>query len=352
MKYIKIKIVMALMAAALMFVQPLSVFAQDSNEINSILETVEIYMDSRSDVLLGKVASKLENIAVNGIVIDEEKHYELIHSNNNIADKHTYEMNSVQDMDNIVIVHLDELIKYGNRSRVIPHEIMLLKNEDSSYTVASDKYYDEENNFKSCSYLSTDDLVQATAIGSANCMTHIASSEVGYLEKASNSNLDNFTANAGSSDYTKYGSWYGLNGEPWCAIFVSWCAEQADIRTNIIPKTASSTTSMNTFKNWGNFEYSSAHGGNYKPKVGDIFFLGTSTSSSSHTGIVVSVSSTTITVVDGNYSNKVSRHTYKLTDSSLVGYGTPSYGANTHKWITSGGQTVCQICGTISYAVE
>ena len=60
-------------------------------------------------------------------------------------------------------------------------------------------------------------------------------------------------------------------------------------------------------------------------EVGDIFFTGTSTTSSSHTGIVVEVSSTQITVVDGNWSDKVSRHTYNLTDSSLIGFASPIY---------------------------
>ena len=29
------------------------------------------------------------------------------------------------------------------------------------------------------------------------------------------------------SNQTKYGKWYGENGVPWCAIFVSWCFEEA-----------------------------------------------------------------------------------------------------------------------------
>ena len=73
------------------------------------------------------------------------------------------------------------------------------------------------------------------------------------------------------------------------------------------------------------FYYSSAYNGSYTPEVGDIFFTGTSTTSSSHTGIVVEVSSTQITVVDGNWSDKVSRHTYNLTDSSLIGFASPIY---------------------------
>lgn len=32
-----------------------------------------------------------------------------------------------------------------------------------------------------------------------------------------------------------------------------------------------------------------------------------------------------ITVVDGNWSDKVSRHTYNLTDSSLIGFASPIY---------------------------
>lgn len=29
------------------------------------------------------------------------------------------------------------------------------------------------------------------------------------------------------SNLTKYGKWYGVNGQPWCAIFVSWCIAHA-----------------------------------------------------------------------------------------------------------------------------
>ena len=38
----------------------------------------------------------------------------------------------------------------------------------------------------------------------ASKVVNIALNEVGYLEKASNSNLDSKTANAGSKNYTKY----------------------------------------------------------------------------------------------------------------------------------------------------
>ena len=52
-----------------------------------------------------------------------------------------------------------------------------------------------------------------------------ADNEVGYLEKSSNSQLDDKTANAGMNNYTKY--WRDIKneyqGQPWCAVFVTWC---------------------------------------------------------------------------------------------------------------------------------
>lgn len=37
----------------------------------------------------------------------------------------------------------------------------------------------------------------------------VARQEVGYIESKGNK--------------TKFGEWFGLNGVPWCGIFVSWC---------------------------------------------------------------------------------------------------------------------------------
>jgi len=43
----------------------------------------------------------------------------------------------------------------------------------------------------------------------------IASTEIGTTEKPENSNK------------TKYGEWFGFDGVPWCAMFVSWVYHQA-----------------------------------------------------------------------------------------------------------------------------
>ena len=44
-------------------------------------------------------------------------------------------------------------------------------------------------------------------------VVEIARQEIGYQESGNND--------------TKYGKWYGLNNNPWCAMFVSWCFAQA-----------------------------------------------------------------------------------------------------------------------------
>ena len=48
-----------------------------------------------------------------------------------------------------------------------------------------------------------------------NDIINVAITQIGYCE--------------GDNNDTKYGAWYGLNNNPWCAMFISWCARQANI---------------------------------------------------------------------------------------------------------------------------
>ena len=47
--------------------------------------------------------------------------------------------------------------------------------------------------------------------------------------------LDTARAELGATEYppnsnrTIYGAWFGMNGQPWCQIFVAWCFEQAGL---------------------------------------------------------------------------------------------------------------------------
>jgi len=51
-------------------------------------------------------------------------------------------------------------------------------------------------------------------------VVEIAKAEIGYTEE-------------GKSNDTKYGKWYGLNNNPWCAMFVSWCFDRAGLSKKI-----------------------------------------------------------------------------------------------------------------------
>ena len=148
---------------------------------------------------------------------------------------------------------------------------------------------------------------------------NIALSQVGYKEKKSNKDLDSKTANAGSGNYTKYGRWYGLNPAPWCCMFVSWCANEAGILGTLIPKYKGAGTGYNWFKSRNQITM--------KPKAGDIGFLKPTSDKyvSSHTFIVYKVEGNKITTIEGNENNGVIKHTRKLTDKNILGFGSVNY---------------------------
>jgi hypothetical protein len=55
----------------------------------------------------------------------------------------------------------------------------------------------------------------------------IARAELGYKEAPAGSNR------------TKYGAWFGLNGQPWCMMFVQWVFTQAGTESLLAARTAS-----------------------------------------------------------------------------------------------------------------
>lgn len=137
---------------------------------------------------------------------------------------------------------------------------------------------------------------EETGMNAIDKLIQIAKNEVGYLEKASNSQLDSKTANAGENNYTKY--WRDIKpdyqGQPWCAAFVSWC----------MMKAFGLDTAKKLLKHWP-YVYCPTMADlftlNSNPKVGDIVIFyrnGTFT----HTGIVIKVSGDRFWTVEGNTS--------------------------------------------------
>lgn len=157
-------------------------------------------------------------------------------------------------------------------------------------------------------------------------IVEVAKTQIGYHEGS----LEGTTNS--SNNYTKYNVWngkisgYGSNGYgyAWCHAFVSWCANQAGIGTDIVPKTAGTSTGRSFFVNQGTYRQSAANGGSYVPQAGDIIYYG-SGSSPSHVGIVSDCDGSTVYTIEGNYSNKVGTRAINLSNSYIIGYGVPNY---------------------------
>lgn len=184
----------------------------------------------------------------------------------------------------------------------------------------------------------------------AKQLVTIAEAEIGYHEKASNSNLDSKTANIGRGNYTKYSrdlhkaGYYNGNkqGFDWCDQFVDWCflqlcgnkdkAEYLECQTGNYG--AGCGFSMKYYKAAGRFD------GN--PKVGDqIFFKYTNDDSTAdHTGIVVGLTATMIRTIEGNSGGEVKRKAYRRSDQTIIGYGHPRYDAEPKKTVVKEVKTV------------
>ncbi len=112
---------------------------------------------------------------------------------------------------------------------------------------------------------------------------------------------------------------------PWCQISVVSCLYQAGVKKLYI--TAGCTQAMKWYKKKGRFKKRGT-----MPQVGwQVFynFKDSSTSKSTHTGIVTSVNKKTgyIYVIEGNKSNKVGYRRIKYNSKNIVGFGLPYYKA-------------------------
>ena len=127
----------------------------------------------------------------------------------------------------------------------------------------------------------------------------------------------------GNSGGEIYWGWYGYDEyQPWCACFVSWCADQCGyIDAGIIPKFAKCSVGAKWFQERGQFESAG-----YTPKTGDlIFFEWGDGGDLDHVGIVVNAENGFVNTIEGNSSNKVQRGRYATGDGSIYGYGVVIY---------------------------
>lgn len=177
----------------------------------------------------------------------------------------------------------------------------------------------------------------------ASKVIDIALNEVGYLEKRTNAQLYDKTANAGTNNFTKYANdidtkypnFYNgkKNGYAWCDVFVDWCFIQAfgvDNAKKLLNQPDKSLGagcgySANYFNQIGRFFTS--------PQVGDQIFFG-SASNVKHTGLVYAVDRYKVYTIEGNTSGSsgvvangggVCKKSYDINSNSIYGYGRPKY---------------------------
>jgi len=163
-----------------------------------------------------------------------------------------------------------------------------------------------------------------------------ALSYVGYLEKASNKDLDDFTANAGSGNYTRfcrdYEKYTGKDGfQPsyWCAEYVSCVVVEAfglPAAKELLcgELFASCTDGRDAFRRKGQYHTE-------RPLPGDIvMFYNSARSALQHCGLVTRVTSSRIYTAEGNTSagndviidngGAVAEKSYALTYRRIAGY--------------------------------
>lgn len=136
---------------------------------------------------------------------------------------------------------------------------------------------------------------------------------------------------------SKYGLWYekekkvkGFSTAPWCGMFVSWVADQANA-TDIIPVFAYTPSGAEWFKKRKQW-YT-------KGKPGDIVFFKFSGNRIHHVGIVEKVNANgSYTVIEGNTSGTAGGNqrnggvvARKVRKSGIVGFGRPKYSTE-QKW--------------------
>lgn len=182
----------------------------------------------------------------------------------------------------------------------------------------------------------------------------IARAEVGYREKKSNAQLDDKTANAGGGNWTKYARdldaiphFYNgkKNGYAWCDIFYDWLLVKAfgpEMSKAMLCQPSDSAGAGCRYS----AQYYQAAGQFFRvPQPGDQIFFQYSPGEVSHTGIVEAVSGGTVTTIEGNSSDGVSRRAYATGTGVIYGYGRP-------KWELAADVSGPDISGSISGAAD
>ena len=120
-----------------------------------------------------------------------------------------------------------------------------------------------------------------------------------------------------------YWSWWGLSERvEWCAMFVSWCADQAGlIDAGAFPKFENCVWGANWFKDNAGWADGSA-----EPSPGDIIFFDWEPDGRpDHVGIVEKCEGGLVYTIEGNVNDDCAQGRYYVGDTYIFGYGLPAY---------------------------
>ncbi len=150
----------------------------------------------------------------------------------------------------------------------------------------------------------------------ADDLLKVAETQLNYVESSHNYKVADDDVTMG---YTRYGAWYGMPYEDWCAMFIEFCLHYAGIPKTDMPRAASCTkwVRLLTEKEM----YMKAEDG--RPEPGDLVFFDVDKEKGpDHVGIVIEVDEKDgIKTIEGNSGNKVAHREYKWDDKTLYGYG-------------------------------
>jgi hypothetical protein len=148
-------------------------------------------------------------------------------------------------------------------------------------------------------------------MGTAQQALDVARHWVGYAE--------------GPNNQSAFGAWFGLDHNPWCAMFFSYCTYTSG--TPCPATTSKGFAYCPSGVNW----FKSRKAWFSKPQVGDaVFFDWDGDGTSDHIGIVEVVHADgSVGTIEGNADNQVERRT--RSGRSVMGFGRPAYAGATSK---------------------
>lgn len=240
-------------------------------------------------------------------VCDQEESNGHVHSNDCYEDTVTYVCGMEEGQELVSHTHTDACYKEAKVCELEEHEHELACYSDPDADMETAAIW--EKTFAN---------VELTGDWSEDLIA-IAESQLGYKESTENYIVED----GNKKGYTRYGEWYGNKYGDWCAMYVSFCLNYAEVKD--IPFEAGCQNWINKLKEEPYNLYHKAD--NYVPERGDlIFFNWDELPDADHVGIVVEYIEATeheeakIKTIEGNSSQTVEYKTYTVGSETIMGF--------------------------------